>query len=381
MGSTRSVFESEHEQLRDVARRFFDKYAVPYRDEWERAGQVGREVWRQAGAHGLLGLGVPEAYGGSGIRDFRFSAVINEEYARARAGVSLGLQNDIVAPYLIDLGTEEQKQRWLPWMVSGELLGSIAMSEPGAGSDLAGIRTKAYRDGDDWILDGSKTFISGGILADFVIVVTRTDPGAGHKGFTLLVVEDGMPGFERGDKLDKIGCRTSDTAELFFTGVRVPDANRLGAEGDGFYALMRNLPQERMGIAVGGLASAERAFEITLEYAKARSAFGQPIGKFQANRFALSEMYTKLQVARRYLDQCIAAVTSDELSAEDAAGAKWWITELQWEITDRCLQLFGGYGYSNEYEIAGIWRDARVQRLYGGTTEIMKDLVGRKLGL
>jgi alkylation response protein AidB-like acyl-CoA dehydrogenase len=288
MGNTRSVFESEHEQLRDVARRFFDKYAVPYRDEWERAGQVGREVWRQAGAHGLLGLGVPEAYGGSGIRDFRFSAVINEEYARARAGVSLGLQNDIVAPYLIDLGTEEQKQRWLPGMVSGELLGSIAMSEPGAGSDLAGIRTKAYRDGDDWILDGSKTFISGGILADFVIVVARTDPGAGHKGFTLLVVEDGMPGFERGDKLDKIGCRTSDTAELFFTGVRVPDANRLGAEGDGFYALMRNLPQERMGIAVGGLASAERAFEITLEYAKTRSAFGQPIGKFQANRFALS---------------------------------------------------------------------------------------------
>ncbi|HZE48705.1 MAG TPA: acyl-CoA dehydrogenase family protein, partial [Jatrophihabitantaceae bacterium] len=352
-----------------------------HRDEWEQRGDVGREVWRQAGAHGLLGLEIPEQYGGPGINDYRFSAVITEESARSRSGVSLVLQNDIVAPYVISLGTDEQKQRWLPGIVTGELLGAIAMSEPGAGSDLAGIRTSARRDGDEWILNGSKTFISGGILADFVIVVTRTDPDAGHKGFTLLVVEDGMPGFERGKKLDKIGCRTSDTAELFFSDVRVPDSNRLGEEGRGFYALMRNLPQERMGIAVGGLASAERAFEITLAYAKERTAFGQPIGSFQANRFALAEMHTKLQVARSYLDQCIASVAAGELSAEDAAGAKWWITELQWDITDRCMQLFGGYGYINEYEIAAIWRDARVQRLYGGTTEIMKDLVGRKLGL
>jgi len=377
----RPIFDSEHEQVREVARDFFEKYAVPHRDEWEQRGDVGREVWRQAGAHGLLGLEIPEQYGGPGINDYRFSAVITEESARSRSGVSLVLQNDIVAPYVISLGTDEQKQRWLPGIVTGELLGAIAMSEPGAGSDLAGIRTSARRDGDEWILNGSKTFISGGILADFVIVVARTDPDAGHKGFTLLVVEDGMPGFERGKKLDKIGCRTSDTAELFFSDVRVPDSNRLGEEGRGFYALMRNLPQERMGIAVGGLASAERAFEITLAYAKERTAFGQPIGSFQANRFALAEMHTKLQVARSYLDQCIASVAAGELSAEDAAGAKWWITELQWDITDRCMQLFGGYGYINEYEIAAIWRDARVQRLYGGTTEIMKDLVGRKLGL
>jgi alkylation response protein AidB-like acyl-CoA dehydrogenase len=377
----RTIFEAEHDQLREVTRDFLAKYAVPFRDEWERRGDVGREIWRQAGAHGLLGLEVPEEYGGPGIRDYRFNAVISEEVARARAGIALGLQNDIVAPYVISLGTQEQKQRWLPGMVTGELLGSIAMSEPGTGSDLAGIRTRAHRDGDDWIVSGSKTFISGGILADFVIVVARTDPEAGHKGFTLLVVEDGMPGFERGRKLDKIGCRTSDTAELSFTDVRVPDANRLGEEGRGFYALMRNLPQERMGIAVGGLASAERAFELTLDYAKERTAFGQPIGTFQANRFALAEMHTKLQVARGYLDQCIAGVSSGELTAEEAAGAKWWITELQWEITDRCMQLFGGYGYINEFEIAGIWRDARVQRLYGGTTEIMKDLIGRRLGL
>ncbi|HEY3717970.1 MAG TPA: acyl-CoA dehydrogenase family protein [Jatrophihabitantaceae bacterium] len=377
----RAIFDSEHEQVRQVARDFFEKYAVPNRDEWEQRGDVGREVWRQAGAHGLLGLEVPEQYGGPGVKDYRFSAVITEESARSRSGVSLGLQNDIVAPYLISLGADEQKHRWLPGIVTGELLGAIAMSEPGAGSDLAGIRTSAQRDGDEWILNGSKTFISGGILADFVIVVARTDPGAGHRGFTLLVVENGMPGFERGKKLDKIGCRTSDTAELFFSNVRVPDRNRLGEEGRGFYALMHNLPQERMGIAVGGLASAERAFEITLAYAKDRTAFGQPIGSFQANRFALAEMHTKLQVARSYLDQCIASVAAGELSAEDAAGAKWWITELQWDITDRCMQMFGGYGYINEYEIAAIWRDARVQRLYGGTTEIMKDLVGRKLGL
>jgi alkylation response protein AidB-like acyl-CoA dehydrogenase len=381
MSVRRAIFDTEHEQLRQVAREFLEKDALPHRDEWEQRGDVGREVWRKAGEHGLLGLEVPEQYGGPGIKDYRFSAVITEECARSRAGLALGLQNDIVAPYLISLGTEEQKQRWLPGLVRGDLLGAIAMSEPGAGSDLAGIRTSARRDGDDWILNGSKTFISGGILADFVIVVARTDPSAGHRGFTLLVVEDGMPGFERGRKLDKIGHRASDTAELFFTDVRVPDTNRLGDEGRGFYALMHNLPQERLGIAVGGLASAERAFEITMAYAKDRSAFGQPVGTFQANRFALAEMHTKLRVARVYLDECIAELAAGDLAAEEAAGAKWWITELQWEITDRCMQLFGGYGYINEYEIAGIWRDARVQRLYGGTTEIMKDLIGRKLGL
>jgi alkylation response protein AidB-like acyl-CoA dehydrogenase len=376
----RMILETEHEQVRDVAHDFFVKYAVPHREEWEAQGHVGREIWKQAGAHGLLGLEIPEEYGGPGIHDYRFNAVIIEEATRTRAGVALTLQNEIVGPYLVSLGTGEQKKRWLPGMVTGDVLGAIAMSEPGAGSDLAGIRTRARRDGDDWIINGSKTFISGGYLADFVIVVTRTDPEAGHRGFTLLIVEDGMPGFERGKKLDKIGHRTSDTMELFFSDVRVPDSNRLGEEGRGFYALMRNLPQERMGIAVGGLASAEHAFDITKEYASTREAFGQPIGKFQVNRHALAEMHTKLQVARTYIDQCILGVTSGELSAEDAAGAKWWITELEWEIIDRCMQMFGGYGYINEYEIAQLWRDARIQRLYGGTTEIMKDLIGRKLG-
>jgi alkylation response protein AidB-like acyl-CoA dehydrogenase len=381
MGSMRrAILETEHEELRDVARDFFVKYAVPHREEWEAQGHVGREIWKQAGAHGLLGLEIPEEYGGPGIHDYRFNAVIIEEATRTRAGVALTLQNEIVGPYLVSLGTGEQKERWLPGMVTGDVLGAIAMSEPGAGSDLAGIRTGARRDGDHWIINGSKTFISGGYLADFVIVVARTDPEAGHRGFTLFIVEDGRPGFERGKKLDKVGQRTSDTMELFFSDVRVPDGNRLGPEGRGFYALMRNLPQERMGIAVGGLASAEHAFEITKEYAANRVAFGQPIGKFQVNRHALAEMHTRLQVARSYLDQCILGVTSGELSAEDAAGAKWWITELEWEIIDRCMQMFGGYGYINEYEISQLWRDARIQRLYGGSTEIMKDLIGRKLG-
>jgi alkylation response protein AidB-like acyl-CoA dehydrogenase len=376
----RTILESEHVQLRDAAHNFFEKYAVPHREEWEAQGHVGREIWKQAADHGLLGLEIPEEYGGSGIDDYRFNAMVIEEATRTRAGVALTLQNEIVGPYLIGLGTEEQKQRWLPGMAKGEILGAIAMSEPGAGSDLAGIRTSARREGDEWVVNGGKTFISGGYLADFVIVVTRTDREAGHKGFSLLIVEDGMPGFDLGKKLDKIGQRTSDTMELHFSDVRVPDANRLGDEGRGFYSLMRNLPQERMGIAVGGLASAEHAYELTVEYARSREAFGQPIGTFQVNRHALAEMHTELQVARTYLDQCILGVTSGELTAEDAAGAKWWITELEWKIIDRCMQMFGGYGYINEYEIAQIWRDARIQRLYGGTTEIMKDLIGRKLG-
>ncbi|WP_375482551.1 acyl-CoA dehydrogenase family protein [uncultured Jatrophihabitans sp.] len=376
----RSIFETEHEQLRDTAHDFFLKYAVPHRAEWEAQGHVGREIWRQAAEHGLLGLEIPEEYGGAGIHDYRFNAVVIEEAARTRSGVALTLQNEIVAPYLIGLGTEEQKQRWLPGMATGELLGAIAMSEPGAGSDLAGIRTSARRDGDGWVVNGSKTFISGGLLADVVIVVARTDPEAGHKGFSLLLVEDGMAGFERGKKLDKVGQRTSDTMELFFSDVRVPAGNLLGEQGRGFYSLMRNLPQERLGIAVAGLASAEHAYAVTAEYARTREAFGQPIASFQVNRHALSEMHTKLQVARTYLDQCILGVSSGELTAEDAAGAKWWITELEWEVVDRCMQMFGGYGYINEYEISQIWRDARIQRLYGGTTEIMKDLVGRKLG-
>ena len=387
----RTILEPEHLALRQAAIDFLEKFAVPHRAEWEEQGHVGREIWRQSAAQGLLGIEIPEQYGGIGSGDYRFNAMIIEASTRTRSGVALTLQNEIVAPYIVHLGTEEQRQRWLPGMATGDVLGAIAMSEPGAGSDLAGIRTSAVRDGSggtpasaagggEWVINGSKTFISGGFLADFVIVVACTDPEAGHKGFTLFIVETDRPGFTRGTKLDKIGQRTSDTMELFFSDVRVPDSNRLGEEGRGFYALMRNLPQERLGIAIGGLTGAEHAFDLTMAYARDRQAFGQPIGNFQVNRHALSEMHTKLQVARAYLDQCILGVVDKTLSAEDAAGAKWWITELEWEIVDRCMQMFGGYGYINEYEIAQIWKDARIERLYGGTTEILKDLNGRKLG-
>ncbi len=377
----RTIFTEEHEQFRQMVRAFLEKECVPHTQEWLEAGMVSRQAWRKAGEIGLLGWEVPEEYGGLGIKDFRYSVVIAEEIAgTGTQGMALGLHNDVVAPYLIDLAREEQRRRWLPRFVSGELLVAIAMSEPGAGSDLRRISATARRDGDHYILNGTKTFISNGILADLVIVLARTDPEAGHRGMSLLVVEAGMDGFERGRKLDKIGQRAQDTAELFFRDVRVPAGNVLGEEGKGFYYLMRNLPQERLGIAVYAIAQAERAFQVTQEYARDRHAFGRPIGGFQVNRFALAEMKTKLDAARAYLDRCVQGALDGELTPEEAAGAKWWATELQWEIVDRCLQLHGGYGYINEYEIARLWRDARVQRLYGGTTEIMKEIVGRSMG-
>ncbi len=377
----RTIFTEEHEQFRQMVRAFLEKECVPHTQEWLEAGMVSREAWRKAGELGLLGWEVPPEYGGLGIKDFRYSVIIAEEIAATGAqGLALGLHNDVVAPYLIDLTTADQRRRWLPRFVSGELLVALAISEPGAGSDVKRISATARRDGDHYILNGTKTFISGGILANLVIVVARTDPEAGHKGMSLLVVEDGFAGFERGRKLDKIGQRASDTAELFFRDVRVPAGNLLGEEGRGFYHLMRNLPQERLGIAIYAIAQAERAFRVTEEYARDRQAFGRPIGAFQVNRFALAEIKTKLDVARAYLDRCVQAALQGELTAEEAAGAKWWATELQWEIVDRCLQMHGGYGYINEYEIARLWRDARVQRLYGGTTEIMKEIVGRSLG-
>jgi alkylation response protein AidB-like acyl-CoA dehydrogenase len=377
----RTIFTEEHEQFRQTVRAFLEKECVPHTAEWLEAGVVSREAWRRAGELGLLGWMVPEEYGGLGIRDVRYSVVIAEEIAATGTqGLALALHNDVVAPYLIDLTTAGQRQRWLPGFVAGQRLVAIAMSEPGAGSDLKQVKATARRDGDHYVLNGTKTFISNGILADLIIVVARTEPEAGHRGMSLLVVEDGMPGFERGRKLDKIGNRAQDTAELFFRDVRVPAANLLGEEGRGFYYLMRNLPAERLGIAVYAIAHADRAFEVTRQYARDREAFGRPIGEFQVNRFALAEIKTRLDVAHAYLDRCVLAAAAGELSAEEAAGAKWWCTELQWQIVDRCLQLHGGYGYVNEYEIARLWRDARVQRLYGGTTEIMKEIVGRSLG-
>jgi acyl-CoA dehydrogenase len=378
----RVIFDDVHDQFRATARTFFEKECVPYTDQWERDGKVSREAWRKAGRQGLLAFEVPEEYGGMGIRDFRFNAIVSEELFNTGAvGIGLGVQNDIMPSYLVDLTTEEQKRRWLPGLANGDIVTSIAMSEPGAGSDVAGLKTTAVRKGDSYVVNGAKTFISNGLLSDLVMVAAKTDPAAGHRGISLIAVETGTPGFKRGKKLDKIGQFSADTAELFFDEVEVPVENLIGQENRGFYHMMRNLPKERLGIAVYAVAAARRAFELTMRYVTEREAFGRPIGTFQVNRHFLAEIKTKIDVAQTYLDQCIMAANADELTAQEAAGCKWWTTELQWEVLDRCLQLHGGYGYINEYEIARLWRDSRVQRLYGGTTEIMKDLIGRDMGL
>jgi alkylation response protein AidB-like acyl-CoA dehydrogenase len=377
----RDIFESEHDDFRATARAFYDKECAPHTEEWERDGITDRSVWLKAGETGLLGWEAPEEFGGQGITDFRFNAIMNEEYyASGSAGVGFGLQNDIMASYLVHMTTEEQKERWLPGFVSGEIITAVAMSEPGAGSDLARIKTTAVQDGDDYIINGSKTFISSGILADLVVTAVKTDPAAGHKGVSLIAVEADRPGFTKGRKLDKIGVRAADTAELSYTDVRVPATNLIGEENRGFYHLMRNLPAERLGIAIHAVAQARRAVDLTKAYALDRMAFGQPIGTFQVNRHAIADMTALLDVMQVYVDRCITAVNAGDLTAEEAAGAKLWTTEQQWQIIDRCLQLHGGYGYINEYEIARLWRDARVQRIYGGTSEIMRDLIGRKLG-
>jgi alkylation response protein AidB-like acyl-CoA dehydrogenase len=378
----RRIFNEDHDLFRGTVRAFLEKECVPRAEEWERDGMVGRDIWLKAGAAGLLGWEVPPAYGGAGVKDFRFNAILAEEVVDTGSiGPSFALNNDVVMPYLLDLTTDEQKQRWLPGMVTGETITAIAMSEPGAGSDVKALRTTARLEGDAFVLNGAKTFISNAQLANVIIVAAKTDPSAGHEGISLLVVEDGMAGFQRGKKLDKIGGKAADTSELYFDDVRVPAANLLSEINCGFYYLMRNLPTERLGIAVHGVARARRAFNITLDYVKTRQAFGKPIGSFQANRFYVAEMKAKLDVAQGYLDRCIEELVAGELTADDAAAAKMWITETEWEILDRCLQLHGGYGYINEFEIARLWRDGRVQRLYGGTSEIMKDIVGRSLGL
>jgi alkylation response protein AidB-like acyl-CoA dehydrogenase len=327
---------------------------------------------------------VPEEYGGGGVDDFRFNVVIAEETARAGVtgfGLGISLHNDIVLPYFLHLTDAEQKARWLPGIASGELITAVAMTEPGIGSDLASMRTTAVRDGDVYVVDGSKTFITNGINADLVVTAVKTDPGLRHKGMSLVVVERGMPGFERGRNLAKIGQHSQDTAELFFAGVRVPVANRLGEEGQGFAYLVTNLPQERLSIAVGAAAAARAAFEWTLDYVKERTAFGRPIGTFQNSRFRLAEMKTEIDIAEHYLDACVRALAAGDLTPEDAAEAKWWCTELQGRVLDSAVQLHGGYGYMTEYPVARAYADARVTRIYGGTTEIMKEIVGRSLGL
>jgi long-chain-acyl-CoA dehydrogenase len=381
-GPFRTVYDEEHEQFRDTVRTFIDACVRPNDAAWEAAGIVDRSFYVQAGKQGLIGFEVPEEFGGSGVEDFRFNAVIGEEFGRAgftSTASCLSLHSDVILPYFL-AASPEQRTRWLPGIASGETVTAIAMTEPGTGSDLAGIRTRATREGDEYVLDGAKTFITSGQNADLVIVVARTDPHP-HRGLTLLVVERGMPGFERGRNLDKIGQHGQDTSELSFTDVRVPVANRLGEEGGGFGLLMRNLPQERLTIAVGAVASALGALEVTLSYVGERKAFGQSIGGFQNSRFVLAELATEVDIARTFVADCLAAHTSGELTAARAAKAKWWTTELLNKVVARCLQLHGGYGYMLEYPIARFFVDARVQTIYGGTTEIMKEIVGRDLGL
>jgi alkylation response protein AidB-like acyl-CoA dehydrogenase len=380
----RTLFEPEHEQFRASFRRWLDKEVVPHHDDWEREGIVPHEVFASAGALGFLGMAIPEEHGGGGVQDFRYNLVLGEEVQRAGVasfGIGLTVHNDICLPYFLTYCTDEQKARWLPGIASGELIAAIAMTEPGIGSDLASMRTTAIRDGDRYVVNGSKTFITNGINADVVITAVKTDPSLRHKGMSLLVVERGMEGFERGRNLEKIGLHAQDTAELFFADVQVPAANLLGTEGSGFLHLVSNLPQERLSIAAGGVAAARAALGWTLEYCKERQAFGQPIGSFQNSRFVLAEIATEVEIGQAFVDRCVLALDEGTLTAEEAAMAKWWCTELQKRVVDRCVQLHGGYGYMLEYPIARAYADARITTIYGGTTEIMKEIIGRSLGV
>jgi alkylation response protein AidB-like acyl-CoA dehydrogenase len=379
----RKHYEPEHIAFGEAVRAFIDKEMVPNFLEWEQIGSAPRELFQVAGQNGFLGMAVPEEYGGGGVSDFRFNQAMNEQMAYAGvtgAGLGLTLHNDTCLPYFLTYATDQQRRRWLPGIVSGELITAVAMTEPGAGSDLTGIRTSAVRGGGEYIVNGSKTFITNGINADLVITAVRTGPDR-HRGLSLLILERGMPGFERGRNLQKIGMHSQDTAELSFTDVRVPLANLLGEENQGFFQLVAKLPQERMSIAVAGVAEARAAFENTLRYVQERRAFGQPIGSFQHSRFVLAEIATELDVTQTFIDRCVDDLNAGELSAPDAAKAKWWATELQGRVVDRCLQLHGGYGYMLEYPVARAFTDARVTRIYGGTTEIMKDVIGKSLGL
>ncbi len=379
----RRHYDEDHLAFADAVRTFIAKEMQPNYLAWEAAGLAPRELFSAAGANGFLGMQVPEQYGGGGTADFRFNQILGEELMLAGvggAGLGIGLHNDICLPYFLRYCTAEQQQRWLPGIASGELITAVAMTEPGAGSDLAGIRTSAVPDGDDLIVNGAKTFITNGINADLVITAVRTGPDR-HKGLTLVILERGMPGFERGRNLDKLGMHSQDTAELSFTDVRVPKANVLGEVGGGFLALVANLPQERMSIAISGVAGARAALDWTISYVRERKAFGKSIGSQQNTRFVLAEVATEVDVAQAYLDRCVDALLIGDLTAEDAAKAKWWATELQGRAVDRCLQLHGGYGYMLEYPIARAYADARVTRIYGGATEIMKEIIGKSLKL
>ena len=375
----RTVYESEHEMFRDSVRRFLEDEAVPHHEQWEKDGHIDRALWNKAGELGFLCPTVKEEYGGVDA-DFRYNAVVDEEIARlGLSGIGFGLHSDIVAPYVQNYGSEELKQKYLPRMVSGEMVTAIAMTEPGAGSDLQGVRTTAVIDGDDYILNGSKTFITNGQQADLVVVVAKTDPKAGAKGTSLLLVEADAAGFSKGRNLHKIGMKAQDTSELFFEDVRVPRSNLLGQEGMGFVYLMQELPQERLSVALNAVANCEAALEWTKDYVKDRQAFGKSISKFQNTRFKLAEVDTEVTIARTFVDRCLELHVQGKLDVPTAAKAKYWTTDLQCKVLDECLQLHGGYGYMLEYPIARAWADARVQRIYAGTNEIMKEIIARSL--
>ncbi len=379
MDVQRNVYREDHEQFRTTVRRFIEREWAPHMDEWHRAGIVSREVWRKAGSEGLLCPTLPTEYGGGG-GDFGHSAVVAEEIARAGVGgASLGLHSDIVAPYIARLGTEEQKQRWLPGVCAGEKILAVAITEPGGGSDVKAIRTTAVRDGDEYVINGSKTFISNGLISDLVVVVCKTDPSAGAKGVSLIVVETDRPGFRRGRRLEKVGMHAQDTAELFFEDLRVPVTNRLGEEGKGFVYLMQELPQERFIIAVGAAAKLERLLEQTLEYVKDRRAFGQTVWDFQNTKFKLADVKAHAVALRTMVDHYLAQHMSRRLTAEEAAIAKLYSTETLWKCLDDMVQLHGGYGYMLEYPVARAFVDMRVSRVYGGSNEVMRDLISRKL--
>ncbi len=379
----RNIYSAEHEDFRASVTEFVERTLKPRAEQMLEVKTIDRDLWKEAGSQGLFGLDIPEEFGGMGADDYRFNAVAAEVLNgfNAAVGSCFGIHSDVCPPYIVDLGTQEQKERWLPAMAAGDKICAIAMTEPGGGSDLAALKTTAVRQGDHWVVNGSKTFITNGYQADLVIVATRTDPSKGAKGITLFMLEDGMEGFTRGRKLDKVGQEESDTAELFFSDVKVPDTNRIGEEGMGFVAMMQRLPQERVGAAAANVAHAKQILIETIEYVKERKAFGQAIGSFQHNKFKIAELVTSIEVAEAYIDDCIEAHSEGRLSAVDAAKAKWWSAQVQNDVLDECVQLHGGYGFMNEYRVARAWRDARVTKIWAGSNEIMKELIGRDLGL
>ena len=379
----REIYDEDHEAFRSSVREFLERSVIPNVEQHAVDKAIPREFWLEAGKQGFLGLEIPEEYGGAGADDYRFNAVMAEELSKVNAalGSCWGIHADITAPYVVAMGTEEQKQRWLPGVAAGEILLAIGMTEPSCGSDLAALKTTAVKDGDDWVINGSKTFITNGYSADLVVTAVRTDPEKGARGITLFAIPADAPGFSRGRKLDKVGQDESDTAELFFEDVRLGEDHIIGELGGGFIAMMQKLPQERLGCAISNVHHAKQILVETLQYTKDRKAFGAPIGTFQHNKFLLAELVTSIEVAEAYIDRCVIAHDKGELTPVDAAKAKWWSSQVQNDVLDHCVQLHGGYGFMNEYRVARAWRDARVSKIWAGSNEIMKELIGRDLGL